>query len=171
MTSTLGPGGPSAAVMSAAAKTPLMRQYLQTKQEHPDSFLFFRMGDFYELFFDDAVSAAQLLGLTLTSRNKQDPDPIPMCGFPWHQRDGYVARLLRLGHKVAICDQLEDPAQAKGLVQRGVTEVLTPGSVTRWFRSPRNFTSSWVSQTRPLPQLPSLSSSGPSDVNFLYRFG
>jgi DNA mismatch repair protein MutS len=107
-----------------------MKQYLGSKQEHPDAFLFFRMGDFYEMFFDDAVRAAQLLGLTLTSRNKQDPEPIPMCGFPWHQRDGYVSRLLRLGHKVAICDQLEDPAQAKGIVQRGVTEVLTPGSVT-----------------------------------------
>jgi DNA mismatch repair protein MutS len=66
------------------------------------------------MFLDDAVRGAQLLGLTLTSRNKQDPEPIPMCGIPWHQRDGYVARLLRLGHKVAICDQLEDPAQAKG---------------------------------------------------------
>ncbi len=121
---------PAAAAASAAAKTPLMRQYFATKQAHPDAFLFFRMGDFYELFFEDAVQAAQLLGITLTSRNKQDPEPIPMCGFPWHQRDGYVARLLRLGHKVAVCDQLEDPAQAKGLVQRGVTEVLTPGSVT-----------------------------------------
>lgn len=119
-----------AASQSAAAKTPLMRQYLGAKQDYPDAFLFFRMGDFYELFFEDAVRAAQLLGITLTSRNKQDPEPIPMCGFPWHQRDGYVARLLRLGHKVAICDQLEDPAQAKGIVQRGVTEVLTPGSVT-----------------------------------------
>lgn len=113
-----------------AARTPLMRQYLTTKSEHPDAFLFFRLGDFYELFFEDAVQAAQLLGLTLTSRNKQDPEPIPMCGIPWHQRDVHVARLLRLGHKVAICDQLEDPAQAKGIVQRGVTEVLTPGSVT-----------------------------------------
>ena len=115
---------------AAAAKTPLMRQYATLKQEHPDALLFFRLGDFYEMFFDDAVQAAQLLGLTLTSRNKQDPEPIPMCGIPWHQRDGYVARLLRAGHKVAICDQLEDPAQAKGIVQRGVTEVLTPGSVT-----------------------------------------
>ncbi len=115
---------------AAAAKTPLMRQYATLKQEHPDAFLFFRLGDFYEMFFDDAVRAAQLLGLTLTSRNKQDPEPIPMCGIPWHQRDGYVARLLRAGHKVAICDQLEDPSQAKGIVQRGVTEVLTPGSVT-----------------------------------------
>ena len=120
----------ASAARSEAARTPLMRQYLSTKQEHPDAFLFFRLGDFYELFFEDAVEAARLLGLTLTSRNKQDAHPIPMCGIPWHQRDGYVGRLLRLGHKVAICDQLEDPAQAKGLVQRGVTEILTPGSVT-----------------------------------------
>jgi DNA mismatch repair protein MutS len=107
-----------------------MRQYLAAKQEYPDAFLFFRVGDFYEMFFEDAVRVAPLLGLTLTSRNKQDPEPIPLCGFPWHQRDGYVGRLLRMGHKVAVCDQLEDPAQAKGIVQRGVTEVLTPGSVT-----------------------------------------
>ena len=116
---------------SAAARTPLMRQFVAAKREHPDAFLFFRLGDFYEMFFDDAVRGAQLLGLTLTSRNKQDPEPIPMCGIPWHQRDIYTARLLKLGFKVAICDQLEDPAQAKGLVQRGVTEVLTPGSVTQ----------------------------------------
>ena len=108
-------------------RTPLMEQYLRVKREHPDAFLFFRLGDFYEMFFEDAVRGAALLGLTLTSRNKHDPEPIPMCGIPWHQRDAYLARLLRLGHKVAICDQLEDPAQAKGLVQRGVTEVLTPG--------------------------------------------
>ncbi len=126
----MSPGAGSARAAAAAARTPLMRQYLATKREVGDAFLFFRLGDFYEMFFEDAVRGAQLLGLTLTSRNKQDPEPIPMCGIPWHQRDGYVARLLRLGHKVAICDQLEDPAQAKGLVARGVTEVLTPGSVT-----------------------------------------
>ncbi len=114
----------------AASRTPLMEQYAGVKREHPGALLFFRLGDFYELFFEDAVTAAGLLGLTLTSRNKSDPEPIPMCGLPWHQRDAYVARLLRLGHKVAICDQLEDPSQAKGLVQRGVTEVLTPGTVT-----------------------------------------
>ncbi len=118
------------AAASAAARTPLMRQYLTSKEEVGDAFLFFRLGDFYEMFFDDAVRGARLLGLTLTSRNKQDPEPIPMCGIPWHQRDAYVTRLLRLGHKVAICDQLEDPAAAKGIVQRGITEVLTPGSVT-----------------------------------------
>ncbi len=114
----------------AAATTPLMRQYTRIKQDHPDAFLFFRLGDFYEMFLEDAVLAASLLGLTLTSRNKNDPDPVPMCGIPWHQRDNYVGRLLRLGHKVAICDQLEDPALARGIVQRGVTEILTPGSVT-----------------------------------------
>jgi len=114
----------------APARTPIMEQYLSVKREHPDAFLFFRLGDFYEMFFEDAVKGAALLGLTLTSRNKQDPEPIPMCGVPWHQRDAYLARLLRLGHKVAVCEQLEDPSQAKGLVQRGITEVLTPGSVT-----------------------------------------
>ena len=107
-----------------------MEQYARVKSDHPDAFLFFRLGDFYEMFFEDAVRGAALLGLTLTSRNRQDPEPIPMCGVPWHQRDAYVARLLRLGHKVAICDQLEDPASARGLVQRGVTEILTPGSIT-----------------------------------------
>jgi DNA mismatch repair protein MutS len=112
-----------------AAKSPLMAQYTRAKSEHPDAFLFFRLGDFYEMFFEDAIQGARLLGLTLTSRNKSDPEPIPMCGIPWHQRDAYVGRLLRLGHKIAICDQLEDASVAKGLVQRGVTEVLTPGSV------------------------------------------
>ena len=113
-----------------AKLSPLMIQYARIKHDVPDAFLFFRLGDFYEMFQDDAVRGAALLGLTLTSRNKQDPEPIPMCGIPWHQRDAYVVKLLRLGHKVAICDQLEDPAQAKGIVQRGVTEILTPGSVT-----------------------------------------
>ena len=125
-----GEGRAPAGAARGASATPLMRQYARVKEEHPDAFLFFRLGDFYEMFFEDAVHGAQLLGLTLTSRNKQDPEPIPMCGIPWHQRDTYVARLLRLGHKVAICDQLEDPASAKGIVQRGVTEILTPGSVT-----------------------------------------
>ena len=112
-----------------ASRTPLMEQYRRVKQDNPDAILFFRLGDFYEMFFDDAVTGARLLGLTLTSRNKQDPEPIPMCGIPWHQRDVYVGRLLRLGHKVAICEQLEDPSTARGLVSRGVTETFTPGSV------------------------------------------
>ncbi len=106
-----------------------MEQFGRIKRAHPDSILFFRVGDFYETFFDDAIEAAKLLGITLTSRNKNDPSPIPLAGIPWHQRDVYVARLLRHGRRVAICEQLEDPAEAKGLVDRGVTEVLTPGSV------------------------------------------
>ncbi len=115
---------------AGAARTPVMAQYARLKAEHTDAFLFFRLGDFYELFFDDAVECAGLLGLTLTSRNKHDPQPIPMCGVPWHQRDAYIARLLRLGRKVAVCDQIEEASQARGLVERAVTEVLTPGSVT-----------------------------------------
>jgi DNA mismatch repair protein MutS len=118
------------AMVTRAARSPLMEQYQAIKRDHPDAFLFFRLGDFYEMFFEDAVEGARLLGLTLTSRNKRDPEPIPMCGVPWHQRDAYIARLLRLGRKVAVCDQLSDPAASKGLVERGVTEVLTPGSVT-----------------------------------------
>ncbi len=106
-----------------------MEQFGRIKRAHPDTLLLFRVGDFYETFYDDAVQAAKLLGITLTSRNKNDPDPIPLAGIPWHQRDVYVARLLRQGRRVAICEQLEDPAQAKGLVERGVTEILTPGSV------------------------------------------
>jgi DNA mismatch repair protein MutS len=106
-----------------------MEQYHALKQQHPDAILFFRLGDFYEMFFEDAEVAARLLGLTLTSRNRNDPNPVPLAGVPWHQRDVYVARLLRHGHKVAICEQLQDAAEAKGLVERGVTEILTPGSL------------------------------------------
>src|SRR5437773_1897969 len=121
--SARGPAG------AGLARSPLMEQYARVKADHPDAFLFFRLGDFYEMFFEDAVEGAGLLGLTLTSRNKQDPDPIPMCGVPWHQRDAYIARLLRLGRKVAVCDQLEEAGPGRGLVQRAVTEVFTPGSV------------------------------------------
>ncbi|GMV43435.1 MAG: DNA mismatch repair protein MutS [Myxococcales bacterium] len=112
---------------SAAAQTPVMQQYLRAKQEHPDALLFFRMGDFYELFFEDAVEAAELLELSLTSRNKNDPDPIPMCGLPYHAVKGYVQRAIEAGRKVAICEQVEDPAVAKGIVRREVTRVVTPG--------------------------------------------
>jgi DNA mismatch repair protein MutS len=120
---------PGGATRAAAARSPLMEQYAQVKHDHGDAFLFFRLGAFYEMFFEDAIEGARLLGLTLPSRNKQDPDPIPMCGLPWHQREAYVGRLLRMGRKVAICDQLEEATESKGLVQRGVTEVFTPGSV------------------------------------------
>jgi DNA mismatch repair protein MutS len=109
--------------------TPLLEQYRALKRQHPDAILFYRLGDFYEMFFEDAELASRLLGLTLTTRNRNDPDPVPLAGVPWHQRDTYVARLLRRGYRVAICEQLQDAAQAKGIVERGVTEVLTPGSL------------------------------------------
>jgi DNA mismatch repair protein MutS len=109
--------------------TPMMQQYLSTKERYPDAILFFRLGDFYEMFFEDALLASRLLDLTLTSRDKDADDPVPMCGVPHHAASGYVARLLELGHKVAICDQVEDPRLAKGIVKREVTRVVTPGTV------------------------------------------
>ena len=111
------------------AQTPLMRQYLDIKAQHPDSILFFRMGDFYEMFFEDAKLGAQALELTLTSRDKNSPNPVPMAGVPHHAARGYIARLLEQGHRVAICDQVEDPKLARGLVKRAVTQVVTPGLV------------------------------------------
>src|SRR5512138_2288816 len=110
------------------ASTPLMRQYSAIKKEHPTALLFFRLGDFYELFFDDAVTAARELQITLTSRNKEKGTAIPMCGVPYHAAEGYIAKLIRKGYKVAICDQMEDPRKAKKLVRREVTRVVTPGT-------------------------------------------
>jgi DNA mismatch repair protein MutS len=115
--------------VTSARETPLMRQYLGVKARHPDAFLFFRMGDFYELFLEDAERAAPLLDITLTSRDKGKPDAVPMCGVPVHSVEGYVKKLTSLGHKVAICEQVEDASQATGkrLVRREVVEVVTPG--------------------------------------------
>ena len=110
-------------------QTPLMRQYWSIKSLHPDKILFFRMGDFYEIFHEDALKAAPLLGITLTSRNKNLSDSTPMCGVPHHSVAKPINTLLSLGHRVAICDQLEDPKFAKGIVKRGVTRVLSPGVV------------------------------------------
>ncbi|WP_437515037.1 DNA mismatch repair protein MutS [Sorangium sp. So ce1099] len=110
--------------------TPVMRQYEEAKALHPDAILFFRMGDFYEMFNDDAVLVARSLNLTLTSRNKGEPDEVPMAGVPHHAAHGYIARLLALGHKVAICEQCGDPSKIKGLVPRQVVRVVTPGLVT-----------------------------------------
>ncbi|MGK3982437.1 DNA mismatch repair protein MutS [Sorangium sp. So ce136] len=110
--------------------TPVMRQYEEAKALHPDAILFFRMGDFYEMFNDDAVLVARALNLTLTSRNKGEPDEVPMAGVPHHAAHGYIARLLALGHKVAICEQCGDPSKIKGLVPRQVVRVVTPGLVT-----------------------------------------
>jgi DNA mismatch repair protein MutS len=110
------------------ASTPLMRQHAAIKKEHPNALLFFRVGDFYELFLDDAVVASRELQITLTSRQKVDGVALPMCGVPYHSAEGYIARLIRKGYKVAICDQVEDPKLTKKLVRREVTRVVTPGT-------------------------------------------
>src|SRR5215510_8536321 len=112
-----------------------MAQYLAAKSEHPGALLFFRMGDFYEIFFDDAVKASAAIGITLTKRGQHGGEPIPMAGVPWHQAENYLAKLIRAGFKVAVCEQLEDPAAAKkrgskAIVARGVTRVVTPGTLT-----------------------------------------
>jgi DNA mismatch repair protein MutS len=108
--------------------TPLMRQYSAIKQRHPNALVFFRLGDFYELFFEDAIVAAKELQITLTSRNKEKGQAVPMCGVPYHAAEGYIAKLIRKGFRVAICDQMEDPRFAKKLVKREVTRVVTPGT-------------------------------------------
>src|SRR5947208_10902140 len=108
--------------------TPLMRQYATIKKQHPTALVFFRLGDFYELFFEDAVVASRELQITLTSRNKEKDAAIPMCGVPYHSAENYLSKLLRKGFKVAICEQMEDPRFAKKLVRREVTQVLTPGT-------------------------------------------
>ena len=113
-----------------AQHTPLMRQYFAAKAEYPDTLVFFRMGDFYELFYDDARKAARLLDITLTQRGASAGAPIPMAGVPYHAVEGYLGRLIKLGESVAICEQIGDPALAKGLVERKVVRVVTPGTVT-----------------------------------------
>ena len=106
-----------------------MRQYLDVKRQHRDAIVFFRMGDFYEMFYEDALTAARVLELTLTSRAKDGTGAaIPMCGVPFHAADTYMGRLVRKGYRVAICDQVEDPRKAKGVVKREVTRVVSPGT-------------------------------------------
>src|SRR5205823_9081664 len=107
-----------------------MRQYQQFKQQYPGYVLFFRMGDFYEMFWDDARTAATTLGVALTSRNKGAPDEIPMAGVPFHAVESYLRRMIAAGHKVAICEQMEDPAVAKGVIKREVVRLMTPGTLT-----------------------------------------
>jgi DNA mismatch repair protein MutS len=114
----------------AAEATPLMRQYHSIKQQVPGALLFFRLGDFYELFLDDAVTAARELEITLTCRNKDAEQPIPMCGVPYHSADGYLARLIAKGFRVAICEQMELPGPGKKLVRREITRIVTPGTAT-----------------------------------------
>ena len=107
----------------------MIKQYLSIKEQYPDAILFYRMGDFYEMFFEDAQIASRALEITLTSRNKNDESPVPMCGVPHHAARSYIARLIDKGYKVAVCDQIEDPAKAKGLVKRDVVRVITPGMI------------------------------------------
>ena len=108
----------------------MMQQYLRIKAEHPTSLVFYRMGDFYELFYDDARRAAKLIDITLTSRGQSAGEPIPMAGVPYHSVDTYLSRLVRKGESVAICEQIGDPAKSKGPVERQVVRVVTPGTVT-----------------------------------------
>ena len=115
--------------MATAKATPMMQQYLSIKERYPDVLLFYRMGDFYEMFFEDAQVASRELEITLTSRNKNEASPIPMCGVPHRAAQGYIARLIAKGYKVALCDQVEDPKSAKGLVKREVVRVVTPGMI------------------------------------------
>ncbi|MBW2658773.1 MAG: DNA mismatch repair protein MutS [Deltaproteobacteria bacterium] len=111
--------------------TPMLQQYFEIKEQHEDSILFYRMGDFYEMFFEDAVEASKILGITLTSRNKKsDSLQVPMCGIPYHAAQTYLAKLVKSGRRVAICEQTEDPAQAKGIVKREVVRIISPGVVT-----------------------------------------
>jgi len=108
----------------------MMQQYLRLKAQHPGTLLFYRMGDFYELFFDDAAKAARLLDITLTSRGQSAGKPIPMAGVPYHAAEQYLAKLVKQGESVAICEQIGDPAVSKGPVERAVMRIVTPGTLT-----------------------------------------
>ena len=110
--------------------TPMMKQYMEIKEKYKDSILFFRLGDFYEMFFEDAKIASKELEITLTQRDCGQEEKAPMCGIPHHVSDTYISKLVEKGYKVAICDQLEDPALAKGIVKRDVVRVITPGTIT-----------------------------------------
>ena len=116
--------------MEPAKITPMMHQYLQIKERYRDAILFFRLGDFYEMFFEDAETASKILDIALTSRNKSHESAVPLCGVPYHSAEPYIQKLLDAGHKVAVCEQVEDPKAAKGVVQREVVRVITPGTVT-----------------------------------------
>lgn len=111
-----------------AELTPMMQQYMKTKEEYKDCILFYRLGDFYEMFFDDALTASRELEITLTGKNCGLEERAPMCGVPYHSVDGYLNRLVSKGYKVAICEQVEDPATAKGIVKREVVRIATPGT-------------------------------------------
>ena len=124
--------------MEPAKITPMMQQYLQIKERYRDAILFFRLGDFYEMFFEDAQTASRILDIALTSRHKSEESPVPLCGVPYHAAEPYIQKLLDAGHKVAVCEQVEDPKTAKGVVQREVADsgkerldAVEPGGVRR----------------------------------------
>ena len=108
------------------AYTPMVQQYLETKKEHPDELLFYRIGDFYEMFFQDALTASKVLNLTLTGRSGGPQERIPMCGVPYHAVEGYIAKLIKNGYRIAVCDQMEDPKKAVGLVKEKLQKLLHP---------------------------------------------
>ena len=110
------------------AYTPMVQQYLEVKRQHEDELLFFRLGDFYEMFFEDALTASRELEITLTGKNCGQEEKAPMCGVPYHAVEGYLNKLVSKGYKVAICEQVEDPKQAKGIVKREVVRIVTPGT-------------------------------------------
>src|ERR1044071_8111010 len=114
--------------MNNSNQTPMLRQYQELKQQHPGTLLFFRLGDFYELFFDDALTGSRELQITLTARHKESGNPVPMCGVPHHSAANYIARLVRKGYRVAICEQTEEAGKTKKLVRREVVRIVTPGT-------------------------------------------
>src|SRR5690349_4335394 len=127
---TTSPPAPVTVELPAPALSPAMRQYQQFKGQYPDYVLFFRMGDFYEMFWEDAKTANRVLGVALTSRNKGAPDEIPMAGVPFHAVESYLRKMIAAGHKVAICEQMEQASEAKGMIRRDVVRLMTPGTLT-----------------------------------------
>src|SRR6266571_5773920 len=125
---SFGPGELRRYTMTSGNPTPMIRQYRELKAKHPGTLLFFRLGDFYELFFEDAIVGSRELQITLTARHKERGDPIPMCGVPHHSAANYIAKLVRKGYRVAVCEQTEDPSKAKKLVRREVVRIVTPGT-------------------------------------------
>ena len=112
------------------ALSPMMKQYLQVKQENPDCILMFRLGDFYEMFYEDAITASKVLDIVLTGRDCGEEQRAPMCGIPFHAADSYIHRLIKAGYRVAVAEQMEDPKSVKGIVKREVIRVISPGTVT-----------------------------------------
>ena len=110
--------------------TPMMLQYMEIKEQNKDCIIFYRLGDFYEMFFSDAKIASEILGLTLTGRDCGEEERAPMCGVPFHSCDPYIAKLVKAGYKVAVCEQTSDPKESKGLVKREIVRVITPGTIT-----------------------------------------